>query len=71
MEPVFSWGVGGRSAELQELCTVGRRVAATRADDLSLRPAARPYFSNRDSTRSASGLPPVWQVGQYWNVESA
>ena len=28
------------------------------------------YFSSRDSTRSASGLPPVWQVGQYWNVES-
>jgi hypothetical protein len=28
------------------------------------------HFSSRDSTRSASGLPPVWQVGQYWNVES-
>ena len=28
-------------------------------------------FSNRLSTRSASGLPPVWQVGQYSNVESA
>ena len=32
--------------------------------------AAR-YFSSRESTRSASGLPPVWQVGQYWNSESA
>lgn len=25
----------------------------------------RPHFSSRDSTRSASGFPPVWQVGQY------
>jgi hypothetical protein len=23
-------------------------------------------LSSRDSRRSASGLPPVWQVGQYW-----
>ena len=23
------------------------------------------YFSSRDIRRSASGLPPVWQVGQY------
>src|SRR6202042_3379303 len=29
------------------------------------------YFSRRDRRRSASGLPPVWQVGQYWNAESA
>jgi|GEM_PF-3877026 len=28
------------------------------------------YLSRRLSTRSASGFPPVWQVGQYWNVES-
>ena len=29
------------------------------------------YFSSRDSTRSASLLPPVWQVGHYCRVESA
>ena len=29
------------------------------------------YFSSRDSTRSASGLPPVWHVGQYCRLESA
>src|SRR5690348_7852126 len=29
------------------------------------------YLSRRDSRRSASGLPPVWQVGQYWRDESA
>ena len=36
------------------------------------RPARRPgrYLSSRDSRRSASGLPPVWQVGQYWNEVS-
>src|SRR6185437_16024851 len=34
--------------------------------------AAEPsYFSRRDRRRSASGLPPVWQVGQYWSEESA
>ena len=34
---------------------------------------ARPgdYLSSRDSRRSASGLPPVWQVGQYCSEESA
>ena len=32
--------------------------------------ARRTYFNNRDNTRSANGLPPVWQVGQYWKVES-
>ena len=26
-----------------------------------------PYLRSRDSRRSASGLPPVWQVGQYWS----
>lgn len=29
------------------------------------------YFSSRDILRSANGLPPVWQVGQYWSEESA
>ena len=29
------------------------------------------YLSSRDSRRSASGLPPVWQVGQYCSDESA
>ncbi len=29
------------------------------------------YFSSRDRRRSASGLPPVWQVGQYCSDESA
>src|SRR5581483_707809 len=29
------------------------------------------YFRRRDMRRSASGLPPVWQVGQYWSEESA
>lgn len=28
------------------------------------------YFSSRDIRRSASGLPPVWQVAQYWSEES-
>src|SRR6266480_3666436 len=32
---------------------------------------SRGYFSSRDIRRSASGLPPVWQVGQYWSAESA
>ena len=30
-----------------------------------------PHFSSRDIRRSASGLPPVWQVGQYCRLESA
>jgi hypothetical protein len=30
-----------------------------------------PYFSSRDSRRSARGFPPVWQVGQYCSAESA
>ena len=29
------------------------------------------YLSSLDIRRSASGLPPVWQVGQYWNDWSA
>ena len=29
------------------------------------------YLTSRDSRRSASGLPPVWQPGQYWNDRSA
>src|SRR6266576_2171521 len=29
------------------------------------------YLSRRDRRRSASGLPPVWQVGQYCSAESA
>ena len=29
------------------------------------------YLSSRDIRRSASGLPPVWQVGQYCRLESA
>ena len=29
------------------------------------------YFNNFDSRRSASFLPPVWQVGQYCSDESA
>ena len=29
------------------------------------------YFSSRLIRRSASGLPPVWQVGQYCRLESA
>ncbi len=29
------------------------------------------YLSSRDRRRSASGLPPVWQVGQYCSAESA
>src|SRR6202050_1213975 len=29
------------------------------------------YLSRRDRRRSARGLPPVWQVGQYWRAESA
>ena len=33
--------------------------------------APRGYFSSRDIRRSASGLPPVWQVGQYCSEESA
>src|SRR6185437_1585287 len=32
---------------------------------------SRRYLSRRDSRRSARGLPPVWQVGQYWRAESA
>src|SRR6516165_3803750 len=31
----------------------------------------RNYLSNRDRRRSASGLPPVWQVAQYCSAESA
>ena len=34
------------------------------------RPRA-PTCTRRDSRRSASGLPPVWQPGQYWNDRSA
>ena len=29
------------------------------------------YFSSFESRRSARGLPPVWQVGQYCSAESA
>jgi hypothetical protein len=29
------------------------------------------YLSSRERRRSARGLPPVWQVGQYWRAESA
>src|SRR5688572_15564916 len=29
------------------------------------------YLSRRDNRRSAKGLPPVWQVGQYCRLESA
>lgn len=29
------------------------------------------YFNSRDIRRSASTLPPVWQVAQYWNERSA
>src|SRR3954471_22006561 len=29
------------------------------------------YLSSLDNRRSASGLPPVWQVGQYCRLESA
>src|ERR1017187_6191617 len=32
---------------------------------------ARGYLSRRDIRRSVSGLPPVWQVGQYCSAESA
>ena len=33
---------------------------------------ARLYnLSSRESRRSARGLPPVWQVAQYWSEESA
>src|SRR5690242_1200761 len=32
---------------------------------------SRGYLSRRDRRRSASGLPPVWQVGQYCSAESA
>src|SRR6266487_2177250 len=28
------------------------------------------YLISLDSLRSASGLPPVWQPGQYWKLES-
>src|SRR5262250_1251011 len=34
-------------------------------------PVAGWLLSSRDMRRSASGLPPVWQVGQYCNEESA
>src|SRR6516162_6085927 len=37
----------------------------------SLTGRAPSYFSSLDSRRSAKGLPPVWQVGQYWSAESA
>src|SRR6478736_7681925 len=33
--------------------------------------ARRDYFSSLLILRSASGLPPVWQVGQYCRLESA
>ena len=33
--------------------------------------AAKRYFRRRDIRRSASGLPPVWQVAQYCNEQSA
>src|ERR1700689_4414515 len=29
------------------------------------------YLSRRERRRSARGLPPVWQVGQYWKAEAA
>src|SRR5438045_2241927 len=38
--------------------------------DGTIRPGAD-YLSRRDRRRSASGLPPVWQVGQYCSEESA
>lgn len=64
-----------RAASTAGAATMVRIMGVT----LSMRPAAgdggfgyfrRSYFSSRLSTRSASGLPPVWQVGQYWNVLS-
>src|SRR5690606_14418839 len=35
------------------------------------RPPWARYLRRRDRRRSARGLPPVWQVGQYWRDESA
>src|SRR5450631_2923900 len=61
----------------------GDALEGTRAglqpDPLSAWPAAPPrlpeqargYLSRRDIRRSASGFPPVWQVGQYCSAESA
>src|SRR6266566_2699163 len=47
-------------------------------DRACLRPVREPagnpvmsYLNSRDRRRSASGLPPVWQVGQYCSAESA
>ena len=49
------------------------RQPVLECEDDGVYPVPRPrstYFSSRDSLRSASGLPPVWQVGQYWSEES-
>lgn len=49
-------------------CSRGRsRAAGSRAPDR----ARQRRTPSRDSTRSASGLPPVWHVAQYSKVESA
>ena len=45
--------------------------SGSNSDSPGNRRASRGYFNSRDSRRSASGLPPVWQVGQYCSEESA
>lgn len=35
------------------------------------RGAGSPYLSSRERRRSARGVPPVWQVGQYWSERLA
>src|SRR5213080_1296531 len=49
-------------------CTL---VRARPCQGTELQAQAAGYLSRRDRRRSASGLPPVWQVGQYWSAESA
>ena len=58
-----------RNATIATSATIAITVTAVRGET---RTCARvTYLTSRDSRRSASGLPPVWQVGQYWNDWSA
>ena len=74
VEPVGAAGAQRQVTALRgERAGHARAQARARTGDQDLLPSHRrqPYLSSRDSRRSASTLPPVWQVGQYWNDLSA
>ena len=75
------WGAGDLAGlaklGLQQGCVQAQHArdgaVAPMPDGRRLRPLTRPRLTSAagDMRRSASGLPPVWQVGQYCRLESA